>query len=192
MKKRLCILSFCLLFLLLAAVCSAYADDLPSNYSKALKYVKNNQPTEAVATNVGWNPQQLTDIRNALPEGAVFHFTCKWNGVTFSDESEALDLTKAKKDLNDNTFRLLLALCPNVKSVDNSTNKLPSNDTFIPLMEEHPEIHLDCSSPRRTLLPYQRYRLQHAESHGLWHPSEILRSGTAAVYSRPESPGCGT
>ena len=96
MKKRLCILSFCLLFLLLAAVCSAYADDLPSNYSKALKYVKNNQPMEAVATNVGWNPQQLTDIRNAMPEGAAFHFHVSWGGAPFSDETTDLDLRECK------------------------------------------------------------------------------------------------
>ena len=85
----------CLLLLLLAVACTASADDLPTNYSQALVYVKHNQPMEAVATNVGWNPKQLTEIRDALPEGAVFHFTCKWNGITFSDETEELDLTKA-------------------------------------------------------------------------------------------------
>ena len=140
--SKLC-LFLCLLLVLLAAAFAASADELPTNYSKALKYVKTNQPMEAVATNVGWNVKQLTEVKNALPEGAVFHFTCKWNGITFSDESETLDLTKAKEDLGDKSFRLLLDLCPNVKYVDNSNNKLPSNETFIPLIEERPDIHFE-------------------------------------------------
>ena len=165
MKKPFRTLLFCgLLCLLLSFVLTASADDLPTNYAKALKYVKKNQPMEAVASNIGWNPKQLTELKAALPDGAVFHFTCKWNGISFSDESEELDLTKAEKDLGDKSFRLLLALCPNVKSVDNSTNKLPSNDTFIPLMEEHPEIHL---------LSYQCHRLQHPEPYRLRHPPEV-------------------
>ena len=98
--SRFC-LCVCLLLVLLAAVCAASADDLPTNYAKALKYVKTNQPMEAVATNVEWNVKQLTEIRSAMPEGGVFHFTCKWNGISFSDDCEELDLTKAKKDVGD-------------------------------------------------------------------------------------------
>ena len=140
---KLCLLLCLLTVLLLAAAGAASADDLPTNYAKALKYVKANQPMEAVAANVEWNVKQLTEIRDALPEGAVFHFTCKWNGISFSDESEELDLTKAKKDVGDKSFRMLLALCPNVKYVNSSNRKLPSNETIIPLMEEHPEIKFD-------------------------------------------------
>ena len=59
MKKPFRILLFCgVLCLLLAMVFTASADDLPTNYAKALKYVKKNQPMEAVATNIGWNPKQ--------------------------------------------------------------------------------------------------------------------------------------
>ena len=140
--SRFC-LCVCLLLVLLAAVCAASADELPTNYAKALKYVKTNQPMEAVATNVEWNVKQLTEIRGAMPEGGVFHFTCKWNGISFSDDCEELDLTKAKKDIGDKSFRMLLDLCPNVKYVNCVNRKLPSNDTIIPLMEEHPEIKFD-------------------------------------------------
>ena len=147
MRERLRLSRFCLcaclLLILLAVACGASADELPSNYAKALKYVRTSQPMEAVANNVGWNIKQLTEIRDALPEGAVFHFTCKWNGIVFSDESEELDLTKAKEALGDKSFRMLLDLCPKVKYVDNSTNRIPSNDTFIPLMEERPDIRFE-------------------------------------------------
>ena len=140
--KKSCI-CLCLLLCLLAVVWAASADDLPTNYAQALKYVKTNQPMEAVATDVGWNPKQLTEIRAALPEGAVFHFRCKWNGVQFSDETEDLDLTKAKQNIGDKSFRQIMALCPNLKSVDNSNHRMPSNDTFIPLMEEYPDVHFE-------------------------------------------------
>ena len=97
MKKTFRTLLFCgLLCLLLSFVLTASADDLPTNYAKALKYVKKIQPMEAVASNIGWNPKQLTELKAALPDGAVFHFTCKWNGISFSDDSEELDLTKAE------------------------------------------------------------------------------------------------
>lgn len=133
----------CLLLVLLAVACTASADELPTNYANALKYVKTNQPMEAVATNIEWNVKQLTEIKAAMPEGGVFHFTCKWNGIVFSDDCEELDLTKAKKDVGDKSFRMLLDLCPNVKYVNCVNRKLPSNDTIIPLMEEHPEIKFD-------------------------------------------------
>jgi len=140
---KICVSLCLLLCLLTAAACGAFADELPGNYTKALKYVKTSQPMEAVAVNVGWNPSQLAEIRGALPEGAVFHFSAKWNGVSFSDESEALDLNKAKKNIDEKSLRLLLSLCPKVKSVDNSAKRLPSNDTFIALMEEYPDIHFE-------------------------------------------------
>lgn len=139
---KLCVCC-CLLLLLLAAACTASADTLPGNYTKALKYVKEHQPMEAVAENVGWSPKQLTELKEALPEGAVFRFSCKWNGISFSDDLEALDLAKTKKDLSDKTLRQIIALCPNLKSVDNSKKRQPSNDTFIALMEEYPDIHFD-------------------------------------------------
>ena len=135
------IVLLCLLLCLLAA--AACADELPAKYADALKYVRENQPMEAVAAKVAWNPKQLAEIRDALPEGAVFRFNCKWNGISFSDESEELDLNKAQKTLSGDSLRKILSLCPNLKSVDNSSKRNPSNDVFIPLMEEYPGIHFE-------------------------------------------------
>ena len=139
---KLC-LFLCLLALSLAVFCAASADELPTNYNQALKYVKANKPMEAVATKVGWTPAQLTEVRKALPEGAVFHFTCKWNGVSYSDDTEELNLNKAKKNINEASLKQMIALCPNLKSVDNSAKRLPTNETFIALMEKYPDIHFD-------------------------------------------------
>lgn len=121
----------------------ASADDLPTNYSKALKYVQKNKPMEAIATNIGWNPKQICAVRDALPEGAVFHFTCRWNGISFSDESETLDLNKAKDNIGEETLKKLLSLCPKLRSVDNSAKRKPTNEVFLPLMEEYPNIHFE-------------------------------------------------
>lgn len=143
MRKRSCFLLL-LICLALAALCgAASAETLPSNYAKALKYVQENQPAEATAENVRWQPKQLLEIKNALPEGAAFHFSVKWNGLTFTDETEELSLKTVQKKLTGDTLRQILSLCPKLKSVDNSMNKQPSNDVFIPLMEEYPDIHFE-------------------------------------------------
>lgn len=147
MSKRfripaLCVFLF-LVCLLPAFACPARADALPGKYADALKYVQQNQPAEATAENVKWNPKQLTAIAEAMPEGGVFHFTCVWNGLSFSDESEALDLNKARQDVSGESLRMILKLCPKLKTVDNSSKRKPSNDVFIPLTEEYPEIHFE-------------------------------------------------
>ncbi len=119
------------------------AEVLPRNYSDALKVVSNNQPMEASAMNVIWEPKKLLEIRNTLPEGAVFHFSSKWNNIVISDDMEILDLTKVKDVLKEGSLRQILTLCPNLKTVDNSSHNRPSNDVFIPLMEEYPDIHFE-------------------------------------------------
>lgn len=142
-RLKVILLAALAVFLLLASVCAASADALPDNYAKALKYVQNNQPMEATLENVRWKPAQLLEVRNALPEGAVFHFSTTWNGLKLSDDMETLDLKKAKESLSEKTLRQILILCPSLTSVDNSTRKQPSNEAFIALMSEYPQIHFE-------------------------------------------------
>ena len=119
------------------------AEELPGNYYDALKYIQNQQPTDVSIDTKRLTPKQLTELRDALPDGAVFRFSCVWNGISFSDASTALNLTTAKEDIGEKTLRQILALCPNLTYVDNSTRRNPSNDTFIALMEEYPDIHFE-------------------------------------------------
>lgn len=135
-----------ILLTVLLAVCltgAVRAEVLSDNFNAALKYVKANQPMEATVENVRWKPDQLLQIRNALPEGAVFHFSTAWNGLRLTDDMEELNLSKAKDNLGEKTLRAILQLCPDLKSVDNSTRRKPSNDVFIALMEEYPQIHFE-------------------------------------------------
>lgn len=132
-----------LLTLLCALAVGAQAEALPAKYADALKFVQKEQPAEAVAENVSWNPKQLAEVRGAMPEGAVFRFSCKWNGLAFADDSEELDLNKAKKTVSGDSLRAILSLCPKLRLVDNSSKRNPSNDVFIPLIEEYPEIRFE-------------------------------------------------
>lgn len=143
MKKGIRRLAAGLCAALLLGAGAARAEELPGNYRQALQAVREHAPAEASVTAKGWTPQQLTDLKAALPEGAEFHFTCTWNGLTFSDGTETLDLAGIKKELSEKNLRLLLALCPELKTVDNSTHRQPSNETFLALMEEYPEIRFE-------------------------------------------------
>lgn len=145
MINRSRFLWFCLFVtvLLFSLVSAGSADELPTNYSDAMKYVRANQPAEATLEQVKWTPKQLCELRDALPEGAVFHFTCQWNGLVFSDESEILNLNPAKKTVSGDSLAKIISLCPNLKTVDNVNNKRPSNNVFIPLIEQYPDIHFE-------------------------------------------------
>ncbi len=129
--------------LLALGISLAGAETLPGKYKQAIQYVRENQPMTAELTAKDWTPKQLTELKAALPEGAEFHFTCTWNGLTFSEETEELDLKGIRQELNEKNLRQLLALCPKLKTVDNSTHRRPSNEVFIPLIEEYPEIHFE-------------------------------------------------
>ncbi len=137
--------------LLAAAICVLFSFPalgesvkLSGNHAKALRYVKENQPMEASAEGVSWSPKQLLEIREALPEGAVFHFSTSWNKVKFSDTSETLDLNSAPDGFRTSVnLERILALCPNIREIDSSRKTTPSNDVVIPLMAEHPEIHFE-------------------------------------------------
>ena len=131
------------IFLMLAVPLAGKTEELPGNYYDALKYIQKQQPMEVSLETKRLTPAQLTALKEALPEGAVFHFSCTWNGISFSDESTELDLKPAKQDLGEKSLRQILSLCPKLTSVDNSTHRNPSNDAFIPLIEEYPQIHFE-------------------------------------------------
>ena len=147
MRKHTAVLTaafLCAFLMVLAGMLySAAAETLPAKHADALKYVRNQRPMDVSIETKSWTPKQLTELREALPDGAVFHFNCRWNGISFSDESVTLDLTGAQKELSETTLRQILALCPKLKLVDNSSHRNPSNDTFIPLIDEYPEIHFE-------------------------------------------------
>ena len=82
MSKRirvpvLCVFLF-LMFLLPALACPARADTLPGKYADALKYVQKNQPMEATAENVRWNPTCRKEECSTSPAaGTAFPFRMK-------------------------------------------------------------------------------------------------------------------
>lgn len=90
-------LAFALL-VILCALCS-FAGAEPMKFQsrgEALKYIEKNQPMELTLEKIKMKPSDLLLIKQALPEGAEFHFTTKWGSVTFSDDVEDLDLRERK------------------------------------------------------------------------------------------------
>ena len=136
--RRLCVL---LILLLLVLAGSAAAENKTfSSVSEALRYIKNNQPAELTIENVKFKPTDLLKIRDAMPEGSVFHFTSTWGKVQFSDESTEIDLTVRSTGVPDAEFQGFIDLCPNLKLIDNSNHTGPSYKFMIPLIEKYPDI----------------------------------------------------
>ena len=130
-----------LILLLLVLAGSAAAENKTfSSVSEALRYIKNNQPAELTIENVKFKPTDLLKIRDAMPEGSVFHFTSTWGKVQFSDESTEIDLTVRSTGVPDAEFQGFIDLCPNLKLIDNSNHTGPSYKFMIPLIEKYPDI----------------------------------------------------
>ena len=138
-----------LAFMILLAVCTAVftlsgAETMSfRNVSEARKYVRENQPMELTLENVKFKPAELLSIKNELPEGAVFHFASTWGKITFSDETEEMDLNSVKDGISGETLEAIVQICPNIKVIDNSSHKSPSNKVMIPLVEKYPNVQFE-------------------------------------------------
>ena len=133
-----------LLLILCIAFAAAQAETVSfAGLSDALKYLKKNQP-EALTIEAGkFKPSELIKVKNALPEGAEFHFIVNWSNVPYSDGTEELDLRELKGAVKKEDLEALVALCPNLRLVDNSAKRYPTNSEMIELIEKYPQVHFD-------------------------------------------------
>ena len=134
--------------LLAAALClgcaSACADTISGNkdIKTVLKYIREHQPTELTLENVRLKPTDLLQVKQSLPEGAVFHFTTFW-GTTFSDDVVELDLRPRKGGILASDLEAIIQICPNVRVIDFSNHSSPTNKDMIPLIERYPDIQFE-------------------------------------------------
>ena len=100
-----------LLLLLCVFIAAAQAETVSfAGLSDALKYLKKNQP-EALTIEAGkFKPSELIKVKNALPEGAEFHFTVNWSNIPYSDETEELNLRELKGAVKKEDLEALVAL----------------------------------------------------------------------------------
>lgn len=135
------------LFLLLLAcgLClAAKADTLKkAGLTDTLKYIKKNQPAELTIESGKFKPSELIQVRNALPEGAEFHFSVNWSNVSYTDETEELDLRSLKGSVKVSDLEALVSLCPKIRRIDNSAKLSPSNKEMIGLIEKYPEVQFE-------------------------------------------------
>ena len=137
--------AFVLLLMLTAALCAAAQAETLSfkGLSEALKYLKKNQPQELTIEAGKFKPSELIKVKNALPEGAEFHFTVNWSNIPYSDQTTDLDLRELKGAVKVEDLEALVELCPNIRSIDNSAKMYPSNKEMLALIEKYPEIRFE-------------------------------------------------
>ena len=140
--RRIAVLVLFLALIALAGAACAEPMKFASR-SEAIKYIQKNQPTELTLEGVKMKPSDLLAIKQALPEGAEFHFTTKWGSVKFSDDVEDLDLREKKNTVTIKELEAIIAICPNVKHIDNSKCTSLSNKQMIPMLEKYPDIQFE-------------------------------------------------
>ncbi len=143
-KNILKIAAVLLLLVLCGMFAAAQADSVSfKGLSDALKYVKNNQPSELTIESGKFKPTELISVKNALPEGAAFHFTVQWSNVTYSDSTTELDLTGLKGSVSKADLEALVSLCPELRHIDNSAKRYPTNADMIELNEKYPDVRFE-------------------------------------------------
>ena len=66
-----------------------------------------------------------------------------WSNVPYSEGTEELDLRELKGAVKKEDLEALVALCPNLRLVDNSAKRYPTNSEMIELIEKYPQVHFD-------------------------------------------------
>lgn len=113
------------------------------NTQQAIKFIKSEQPTELTLENVKFTPAELLSLRERMPDGSILHFSTTWGRISFTDEVVDLDLREIKTNVTGEDLEAIVALCPNVKSIDNSMKRSPSNNVMIPICEKYPDVRFE-------------------------------------------------
>ena len=133
-----------LLALCLGQATPAHADTQTFEIvSRAITYIRKNKPTDLYLKNVRFKPRELMTIYQEMPEGSSFTFTTNWGGVKLTQDAEELDLREIKVGVTKEDLEAVIALCPNIRKIDNSGKRRPTNEDMIPLMEKYPEIQFE-------------------------------------------------
>ena len=122
------------------AVGSAAADG--SNYPTfrdALRYAEENHPQEMDLGTVKYTAKYLWQIRKAMPEDAVLHFTTTGYGEPLTEESTEIVVGKKLKTSTEE-IEWLIQLCPNLKKIDTTEHYYLGNKGMIELTEKYPDI----------------------------------------------------
>lgn len=127
----------------ITAACAESEVKTFANVNQAVKYVKAEQPMDLTLEEVKLTPSELAKVKKAMPEGSVLHFSTVWGGISFTDEVVDLDLREIKGNVTGDDLEAVVALCPNLKSIDNSNKRSPSNNVMLPLCEKYPDIRFE-------------------------------------------------
>ena len=139
-KHHPAICCFVLLLTLVLLGCAFAETETRSfrSYNEAMKYVKENRPSDLDIGSVRYDPRHLLALLEQMGEGAVLHFSTVWDGTAVSDESTELNLDDVGKFTLDH-LEALLRLCPNLRKVEMSKHSV-NMKKMASILESHPEI----------------------------------------------------
>ena len=140
LKRTVCLAAA----MLLAAgmLCSASADQdvVFNNVKEVMKYIQANSPMDLDLGTLRVTPKELSEIADALPEGAKLRFSTKYCGTVISDTDEIVDLNNGDTFVRVSDLETMIRLMPGVKKIIVSNHKNLSNDEMIPMIEKYPDI----------------------------------------------------
>ena len=125
-------------FVMVFACAAAEGSNYPT-FRDALRFAQENKPQEMDLGTVKYTAKYLWQIRNALPEDAVLHFTTTGYGDPVTEETTDLLISKRIRTSIDE-IEWLIQLCPNLKTIDVTDHYYLGNKGMIELVEKYPEI----------------------------------------------------
>ena len=134
----------CIIFITIIP-CAAFADEAaPLSFKTAKEAIAAASEFTEEEFDIGatdFTVDQLSKIRDALPLGTRFTFSFKWCGATISSTDTAVDLNAStKKSVSADQLRELIALLPDLKSINVVQHRELGNKDMIPLVEEYTDI----------------------------------------------------
>ena len=125
--------------LVMVFACAAAEGSNYPTFRDALRFAQENKPQEMDLGTVKYTAKYLWQIRNALPEDAVLHFTTTGYGDPVTEETTDLLISKRIRTSIDE-IEWLIQLCPNLKTIDVTDHYYLGNKGMIELVEKYPEI----------------------------------------------------
>ena len=130
-----------LLCLLCVAACAEETQTMSfTKLKEALTWVEENQPQVLDLGKTKLSFDDVVQVKAALPEGAELRFSLSWHGHTISSDMEEITFSKKGGQITAQFLRDLISLCPKLRMINTQNRRWLTNDVFLPLVDEHPEI----------------------------------------------------
>ena len=108
-------------------------------FRDALRYAQENHPSEMELGTVKYGAKYLWQIRQAMGEDGILHFTTTGYGGTLTEKSTEITVGKNQR-ISTEEIEWLIRLCPELKKIDVTEHYYLGNKGMIALVEAYPDI----------------------------------------------------